>query len=46
VALNADQSFQETFVEEMAFPNMGARVWGLGAGETPEPNPQHLEPST
>ena len=46
VALNADQGFQDTFVEEMAFPNMGARVWGLGAGDNPEPNTQHLDPST
>jgi len=36
VALNADRGFQEAFVEEMAFPNMGARVWGLGTEKTPE----------
>ena len=44
VALNADQGFQETFVEEMAFPNMGAGNWGPGAGKTPEPDTQHLAP--
>jgi uncharacterized 2Fe-2S/4Fe-4S cluster protein (DUF4445 family) len=38
VALNADQGFQETFVEEMAFPDMGAGGWGLGAGETLQPS--------
>jgi uncharacterized 2Fe-2S/4Fe-4S cluster protein (DUF4445 family) len=46
VPLNADQSFQETFVEEMAFPNMGARAWELGAGETPESNTQNPAPRT
>jgi uncharacterized 2Fe-2S/4Fe-4S cluster protein (DUF4445 family) len=44
VALNADQDFQDTFVEEMAFPNMRARAWELDAGETPEPNTPSLEP--
>ncbi|MGO8786781.1 MAG: ASKHA domain-containing protein [Terriglobia bacterium] len=46
VALNADQSFQETFVEEMAFPDMGAGVRELGAGENPEPNTPNAAPRT
>ncbi|MFZ0961445.1 MAG: ASKHA domain-containing protein [Terriglobia bacterium] len=46
VALNADQGFQETFVEEMAFPNVGAGGWGLGAGETPQPSVLHPTPRT
>jgi uncharacterized 2Fe-2S/4Fe-4S cluster protein (DUF4445 family) len=46
VALNADQSFQDTFVEEMGFPNMGAGGWELGAGEIPEPSSQNLAPRT
>ncbi|MGD0413606.1 MAG: ASKHA domain-containing protein, partial [Verrucomicrobiota bacterium] len=33
VALNADQSFQEIFVEEMAFPDVEAGDSGVGAGE-------------
>ena len=44
VALNADQSFQDTFVEEMVFPNMGAKVWEAATGETPEPNTQNPAP--
>ena len=44
VPLNADLSFQETFVEEMVFPNMGARVWEVATGETPEPNTQNPAP--
>lgn len=31
----ADQNFQDTFVEEMAFPNTRAGDWGPGAGEHP-----------
>jgi uncharacterized 2Fe-2S/4Fe-4S cluster protein (DUF4445 family) len=46
VALNADQGFQDTYVEEMGFPNAGAGVWGLGAGETPDPNAQNPVPRT
>jgi uncharacterized 2Fe-2S/4Fe-4S cluster protein (DUF4445 family) len=38
VSLKADRDFQETFVEEMTFPNIGAGHWGLGAGEIPEPS--------
>jgi len=44
VPLNADQSFQETFVEEMVFPNMGARTWEVATGETPEANTQNSAP--
>ncbi len=32
IPLNADQSFQDTFVEEMAFPDIGVANVGLGAG--------------
>jgi uncharacterized 2Fe-2S/4Fe-4S cluster protein (DUF4445 family) len=46
IALNADQSFQDTFVEEMAFPNMGTRVWEPVTGETPESDTRYLEPHT
>jgi len=46
VALNADQAFEERFVEEMAFPNTGAGDWGLEAGEDPGPNTQSPAPST
>jgi uncharacterized 2Fe-2S/4Fe-4S cluster protein (DUF4445 family) len=33
VPLNADQGFEETFVEEMAFPKTGVGDWGLEAGK-------------
>jgi uncharacterized 2Fe-2S/4Fe-4S cluster protein (DUF4445 family) len=46
VALNADQGFQDAFVEEMAFPDMGAGSWGAGAGENPELNPRTPAPRT
>ena len=46
LALNADQSFQETFVEEMAFPDRGVGDSGLGGGETPGSNPQNPAPRT
>jgi uncharacterized 2Fe-2S/4Fe-4S cluster protein (DUF4445 family) len=46
VALSADQGFQDTFVEEMAFPNTRVRNWGPGAGEIAEPNTQNPVPRT
>ena len=42
VALNADQSFQDIFVEEMAFPDRD--VGGLGAEENREPNAKNPAP--
>jgi len=39
VPLNADQSFQDTFVEEMAFPNVGAGDWANGTGDRPTLDP-------
>ena len=39
VALNGDESFQDTFVEEMGFP--GAMGWDISTEKTALPNPQH-----
>ena len=45
VALKADQSFQDTYVEEMVFPDVGTGDGGLGAGTDKHPNPGAHDPA-